>query len=346
MKLISNYTAIPVALFSLFAGAVSAQTYTGIQDSIPVAVELGGNAKYDGWYNLTINSKTKTVHGTSHTFAGHTGYPTAMASSPAWVSPIYSQIKSGSQVALNKVANGNGSGGLNKFNADGTRNATAWGGSGFGPYPASDSIYAIAFSNVYNARGGTLAVFETNPVADLKTVTLQLQIGSANGYDFWEPGVASNDATPFGSVASRQLGLLSDFETWAPVINLTFGDTSTATIVADYAALLNQGYNGTIDMQTGPGGTMQPEDIWINLYGFQWDLSSYSDIVSYNVAWTVVEHTQSYAVQLDQSDVFGGEVLSSAVAVPEPSSYAALCGGLALAGVLLRRRRAASRVTA
>lgn len=331
---------------SLLAAApfVSAQEYTGVNDAMPVAVSLAGDTKYDGWYNFSSQTaKERVVHGQTVTLPGTpAGYPTAMGSSPAYPSPIASQLQSNSasKATFNKVANGNGTGGLNKFNADGTRNATTWGGSGFGPIPSGDSIYGISFSNAFNAKGGTFGAFEANPLANLQTVVFQVEIGSANGYDFYEPLVASNPETPLGGAASRPIGLLSGFETWAPAINLTFGDTTSISIVADYAALLNQGFNGTIPMPTGPGGELVDEAILVNLYGFQWDLSGYSDIQSFSITWHVVEHTQSYAVQLDQGGLFGGEVLSGLAAVPEPASFAALAG-LGVLGLAASRRRRA-----
>lgn len=330
-----------------------AQTYTGIQDAIPQSAEsladrtgenwVAGNTKYDGWYNLSTAPQTKTVDGTSHDFPALSGYPTTFTSSNAYANPIASQLSTTglSKAALTKVANGNGSGGLDKFHANGTRNATTWGGSGFGPYPAGASIYAISFSNVYNAKGGTFGVFEANPVINLASVVFQVEIGSANGYDFYESDVVSNAGTAFGSVASRTIGGLDPLlgrEPGGPVIfptlNLTFANSSTLAIAANYAELLTQGFNGTIAMPTGPNGEDVEEPIYINLYGFQWDLTEYTDITSFTVTFDVVEHTQFYSAQLDQSDTFTQIIASP---VPEPS--ATLLAGLLGITSLLRRRR-------
>ncbi|MCP6362777.1 hypothetical protein NL477_27585, partial [Klebsiella pneumoniae] len=78
----------------------------------------------------------------------------------------------------------------------------------------------------------------------------------------------------------------------------TFADSSTLSLAADFATLTAKGSNGTILMPTGPGGSNVEETIWINLYAFQWDLTSYSNVASYNITWSVVEHSQTYAARL------------------------------------------------
>ena len=323
-------------LAALLAGTAHAQTYTGIQDAIPVNVGLAGNVKDNGWYNLTSTSQTKTVDGVAQTFAANTGYPTVFTAANAWPTPIASQVNTGgTAAALNKVANGNGTGALGKFNADGTRNSTAWGGTGFGPYPAGDSLYAISFSNEPNTKGGTLGVFEANPVANLSNVVFQVELGSANGYDFYEPSVGAT--TALGTAGSRQVGSLTVTD-YFPTLNLTLANNTTVSLNATYAELSAKGFNGTIEMPTGTDGALEDQPIWINLYAFQWDLRGYNNIASYNITWNVVEHTQTYAARLTQSDVFNQVV---ATAVPEPQTYALMLAGMGMMGVVLRRRKAA-----
>ena len=328
MKMNPSHTGLLLALTLLASPCGFAQT--GIQDAIPQSIHdlsggsWTGNTKYDGWYNLSLNSKTKIVHGTSQTIAGNTGYPAVFTSGNPWPSPIYSQLQSdsGSRAGFNKTANGV---------------------SGMGPYPAGDSLYAISFGNTFNSRGGTFAITETNPVVDLSSVVFQIEIGNANGYDFYESDVLTDANTPWGSAANRQvggldplLGRLPGGPTIFPTLNLTFADSSTLAITANYAELITQGSNGTIPMPTGPNGEMVDEDILINLYGFQWDLTNLGTteaITGFTVDFSVVEHSQIYAMQLDQSDTFN-QLISSQI--PEPTSL--LMGSLG-AVFLLRRRR-------
>lgn len=299
-----------LTVFSLNAAtAFAADPPTGVQDAIPVAKALSGTKKDDGWYNLSSSSKTKIVDGASITISGNTGYPSGFGFPPstsAWTNPIASQVNSGGVKAnFNKVGN----------NAENT----------FGPYPATDGLYALSFTNVANAKGGTLGVFEANPVADLANVVFQVEIGGANGYDFYRPG------TPAGTVASGtpQIGALTNID-YSPKLNLTFAGGATTTLTAGWAELSAQGENGTT---TIPGGGT--EAIYVNLYAFQWDLSSYNNISSFNITFDVVEHSQTYAARLTQSDVF-----NQVVAVPEPESYAMLLAGLGLIGFAARRRQA------
>ncbi len=66
-----------------------------------------------------------------------------------WPAPIQSNV--GGDATLNKTANG----------------------AGGGPYPASGSIYFGGFSGDQNVNGGTLAVTDNSPVANLQTVVFQ-----------------------------------------------------------------------------------------------------------------------------------------------------------------------------
>lgn len=64
---------------------------------------------------------------------------------------------------------------------------------------------------------------------------------------------------------------------------------------------------------------------------FSWDLSSYTGIEAISVQFSTEVHANSFAFQLDQV----------VAAVPEPSEYALLLGGLALVGFAARRKQAA-----
>lgn len=174
-------------------------------------------------------------------------------------------------------------------------------GPGGGPYFASGSIYFGGFSADLNYFGGTLAIAENNPLAGLQTVVFQIEIGEAWTYDFY------NDVLP--------------------QLSLNYGDNITLTLEADYSAILQQTWNGTVEMPTGD------EDVYINLWGLQWDLSGYEDINSFSINFSAVQHSQIYSLRLDQSDVF-------TQAIPEPSIWALLILS-AVVFPLLRRRRAA-----
>ncbi|MDQ8195860.1 PEP-CTERM sorting domain-containing protein [Coraliomargarita sp. SDUM461004] len=278
-------------------GQLHAQ-YTGIADALPQQIELGGMTKSDGWYNLSSATKTKTVHGQEYTFPGITGYPTFFGSTGAWPSSIESQLNSSVATPAELVKTANGLGG--------------------GPFPSGDSMYYGSFGTDPNAYGGSLAVQEANPLTSLQTVTFQVQFGGAWTYDF-----VDNQTT------GLEVGALTT-ASYFPQLTLTLQDSSTQTLTADWASLMVNAYNGTVEMPSGD------EDVFINLYGFQWDLSSYDNIVSFDVEFSGVEHAQLYALQLDQSTQ---AYTSSVLPVPEPASASAILGVAVIAFVAARRRK-------
>jgi hypothetical protein len=297
-------TIAALAAFSLNIAPAFAATPTGIQDAIPVAKALDGNKKDDGWYNLSAASKTKIVDGQSVTIAGIPGggFP-GMAPLPNVVSQVKSDADN--SATFRKVNNG----------------ATG------GAFPSSESLYAGSFSGAFNVNGGKLGVFETAPVANLANVVFQVEIGGANGYDFYQPSVGNT--TTVGGASTHAAGAL-EVTNYFPTLNLTFSNNTTAQLTANWAELTTKGENGT----TTAGGTEEP--VYINLYAFQWDLTGYSNISSFNVSFDVVAHSQTYAARLTQSDVFNQVV---AVPVPEPESYAMILAGLGLIGLAARRRQ-------
>ncbi len=233
---------------------------------------LSGTTEYNGWIGLT-----------SVNYAGYGGFP----GSGAWPASIGSNrtatnglnLSEPGDAVLRKVANGTGG----------------------GPYLASGSIYYGGFSGDINNDGGTLAVRDETPVAGLQTVTFQIEIGEAWGFDFYDPDV---------NIDGDELPTL--------VINdgaMAFQPTSNV--------LLQQFHNGTVEMPTGP------EDVYINTYLLTYDLSSVvEEIELFEVQWNGVQHAQLYGLRLDQSDV----------AVPEPGAIGLIaCAGAMLLG---RRRRA------
>ncbi|MBX3411598.1 MAG: PEP-CTERM sorting domain-containing protein [Pirellulales bacterium] len=177
-------------------------------------------------------------------------------------------------------------------------------GAGGGPYPGGGSIYYGGFSGDSNVNGGTLSVADSTPVSGVKNVVFQIQIGEASTYDFF------NDILP--------------------TLNYNGG---VQQLAATNNLLLEQFFNGTIDTPTGP------EDVFINTYLLQWDLTPVGSVTDFNIDWNGVQHVQVYALRLDQSDHY------EAYAVPEPTSIGlALMGGLGLIGARAhrawRRRRA------
>lgn len=163
--------------------------------------------------------------------------------------------------------------------------------------PGSGSLYVGGFGGIPNTLATTLSIVDTISGIDLQKVTFQITIGQAYGYDFYD-------------------GL-------KPVLNYNGGSQS---LIAPVAVVVDQIQNGTF-----PDPVNGPQPVYITLYRLEWDLSAITDpISSIEIRWSAVEHSQIYALQLDE----GG------IAVPEPSSAALLMMGVG-AIALLRRRKAA-----
>lgn len=227
---------------------------------------LSGTVTTDLWTDLTASANP-----------GYGGFP----GTTAWPAPIASQ--SGSTTA--------GGAGLTKLSN----------GAGGGPYPASGSIYFGGFSSDVNYNGGTLAVQDSTPVADVSNVVFQVQIGEAWTYDFLDHILPSLTVTT------------------------TSGDVTIAGADAAYSGLVEQFDNGTVTMPTGE------ETVYINTWMVQWDLSGITDTISdLSVEFTGVQHAQLYQLRLDQSDSF--------TLIPEPASLSLVVIGAAFC---LARRRAA-----
>ncbi|QOV90165.1 PEP-CTERM sorting domain-containing protein [Humisphaera borealis] len=168
---------------------------------------------------------------------------------------------------------------------DAVLNRIAGSGSS-GPYVASSTIYF--------AGAGTLSVTDASPVANLKTVVFQIDLGPGSGSGFTaEPTLTYNGIT--AGPTPRKLEL--------------------------------DGGIGALDPDGNPATT--------TTLLYQWDLTGITGITSYGVQWSNTQHTQLYAMRLDQSD--------TVTAVPEPAALAPLLLGTV---ALLRRRSRNSRPAA
>lgn len=185
-------------------------------------------------------------------------------------------------------------------------------GVGGGPFPSGSGIYNGGFSNDPNLDGGTLAVNESSPVTGLSTIVFQISIGESSGYDFFDNG---------GDIQS-------------PELTISYGSSQSITLSPDFTELMQAYNNGTF---TPPGG--EPQDLFINLYGYQWDVSTYSNITDLSIQWTGVQHGVTYGLQLDQSSVDYGSTNMIPTVVPEPAEWASIVGFVTLGLVMLRRRR-------
>lgn len=223
-----------------------------------------------------LHGATSKDRWTDLTSINHPGYP-GFPGSGAWPSPIVSNGSAAGAASLDKAAG----------------NAAL----------LSTSLYFGANSNVVNGFGGSLRVTDATPLAGLKTVVFQLEIGEANGYD----------------LLNRQ----------APSLTV---NGSGVTLNPIGVAVLGRKQNGTF---IAPDNTESP--VYLTLYGYQYDLSAATGTISsYALNFSGVQHAQVYAMQLDASNVAeAGSVLPA----PEPATWALLASGLALGLATLRQKR-------
>ena len=143
-----------------------------------------------------------------------------------------------------------------------------------GPYPSDDTVY-FGGLRISDNTGGVLEVAEVDPVAGLSEVVFQIQLGEGNGDDF-------TPSTP-------------------PVLTYT---TSSGT----YTATLSSGSISS-PVDTFENGTYSngeydvDETVILNEYKFVWDLSGVTGtILSFEVQWSQVMHSQLYGLQVDQKN--------------------------------------------
>ncbi len=161
---------------------------------------------------------------------------------------------------------------------------------GGGPFPSAETIYFGSFQQVPNQLGGTLRVADPTPVAGAKTVLFQIQIGEAVGYDFVSP-------------------------TGRPVLKVNGSPTGLAPW---HTTLVDRYQSGTFPSPE----TEQDEPVYVNTWGFQWNVNGLGPITSLEIDFSAVTHAQVYQMQLDQSEtmatgnLFLPEFRVSAVGVP------------------------------
>lgn len=132
---------------------------------------------------------------------------------------------------------------------------------------ASDSLYLGSFTQVPNAIGATFQVRDQTPLAGVRTIVLQIQIGEAVGYDFYDP------------------------DGW-PVLKWNGGNVS---ISPNFTTLLDRFEYGTFE---SPESGEEP--LYVNTYAFEWHLGS-NATTSVAIDFSAVTHAQIYAMRLDQS---------------------------------------------
>jgi hypothetical protein len=236
-----------ILLLSLWIGCVGESGFGQIQ-----VVNFGsGSSASDAWVNVN-----------SMNFSGYGGFP----GSSAWPAPI-------------------GSNGIGSGDADLSR--VAGSPTGGGPFLGSTSIYFGNFAQIPNALGGTLRVSDLTPLANLKTLVFQIQIGEATGYDLYS----------------------------APALKINGGSSVVNPL---FSTIINRFQNGTF---TSPE-TGLDEPVYVNTRGYQWNVSSLGAVTSFAIDFSGVTHSQIYGMQLDQSSSF----FSTAV-IPEPNVMSLILAG-------------------
>jgi len=221
-----------------------------------------GSSGSDAWVNVN-----------SMNYSGYGGFP----GSSAWPAPI-------------------GSNGIGSGDADLSR--VAGSPTGGGPFLGSTSIYFGNFAQIPNALGGTLRVSDSTPLANLKTLVFQIQIGEATGYDLYS----------------------------APALKINGGSSVVSPL---FSSIINRFQNGTF---TSPE-TGLDEPVFVNTRGYQWNVSSLGAINSFAIDFSGVTHSQIYGLQLDQSSSF----FSTSV-IPEPNVRGLLLAGACFCLIFRRAR--------
>lgn len=232
---------------------------------VDVHFKGAGVTSYSAWSNVN-----------AFNYAGYGSFP----GNAPWPAPIVA-TEGDSTASLNRIA-GSPTGG--------------------GPYLASESIYFGNFAQVPNALGGTLRILDSDPLFNLRTIVMQIQIGEATGFDFHLP-------------------------TGLPKISLN----SVPHVAATFTNLVNRFQNGVFPSPT----TGQDEPVYVNTWAYQWNVAS-NAFDTLAIDFSAVTHAQVYAMRMD-----GTSVLQSAPVIPEPSVFTLLllaATGAAMHMILSRKR--------
>lgn len=227
------------AVLTAAAGLAAADTF--VPGVALVDPGLSGSTQYDGWIGLTN--------------VNYPGYGNFPGSSP-WPGSIGSNRTTG-----------------NVFNAsEGGDAALARTGSGAGggPFVSSSSVYFGGFSVTPNTLGGRISFADTTPVANVQTVTFQVQIAEAFGHDLFNGAF--------------------------PVLSYNGGSQNLPGV---FNQRIERFDAGTFQSPVGP------DTLWINTYFVQFDLTGVAGpITDFSVTVTGAMHSQVYGARLDQSDTF------------------------------------------
>ncbi len=262
-------------LLSVAAVSQAAEIPAGLSwlPSDPLNISLDGNQTYDLWLNLASSSNSSrttpfyfngNLMGYSpYIVPGNSGYGMFPGTNPATWA---------TPIRSQFWTNGHTQGELHKISN----------GTGGGPFPSGSTIYYGGASPVANTDGGTLGV-KSYAISDIQTVAFQLSLGEAYGYTLYD-----RDGNGFGFEDMPKLNVYD-----------TSGGFLT-TLSADYADIIKKAYNGSLDMPPGSG---VDEDIYINTFGLQWDLSALAgEVGSFQIDWTGVQHAQLWSFRVDQTD--------------------------------------------
>lgn len=159
----------------------------------------------------------------------------------------------------------------------GSINRLAKSPNGGGPYPGEFSLYfgSSKLPIVPNTLGGTLGVSRA-PASGVKTVVFQIELGEGEPqgqtrYFFHEPVGNPTGGRP------------------------TLYVNGVAVATPTFTTLLNQRI-------TSGGGESGEDDVYINTYGYQWNIAT-ANVSSLEIRFSCVEHVSIYSMRLDQTSV-------------------------------------------